>query len=92
MGGLIIIHYDFTDGTELSYMEAKASLLHAPTRTIHTCCLDFFSVDYNAVLVKKNGARMSVKSVMANTGEFTDKQIRVSYNLQKLLKAGTFNF
>lgn len=88
----ITIHYDFTNGTELSYVEVMESLARNPLRTITTCCLDFFTTEHSAVLLRRNGSRMSVKQLLSNTDGFSTKRITRAHNLQKLLKAGHFTF
>lgn len=82
---MIKIHFDFTDGTEVSYAEG-----YALGDNFTTCCLDFFTTDQDAVVVKKNGEYLSVKEILLNDGSYTKKHIRHAHNLQKLLIAGHF--
>lgn len=88
MDNVIRIHFDFEDGTELSYEEGKNCL-----GTFTTNCLEFFSTDNpNALIVKRDGGRMSVEDLLNNDGRFTDKEIRKSHDLRKMLNAGTFEW
>ena len=88
MNNVITIHYDFTDGTELSYiegLECKGSFT--------TCCLEFFDTDNkHCRVVKKDGSNIGVFELMANTGKYTQKEIRKSHNLRRLLVAGALDF
>lgn len=84
---MIIIHYDFTDGTEVSYAEGKMK-----GDDFTTCCLDFFTSDKNAIVLKGNGEWVSTSSLLNNDGLHTEKMIRPQHNLHKMLAAGAFTF
>ncbi len=83
---MITIHYDFTDGTEVSYqqgLELKDNFT--------TCCLDFFNMDLDVddiVVVKKDGGYVSRKHIHLSTS----KEIRKAHNIHKMLVAGSFNW
>lgn len=87
---MITIHYDFTDGTEVSYQEGVAL-----KDDFTTCCLDFFNNDEitdDVVVMDAKGNQLSRKLLLQNTGEFTDKEIRHEHNLHRLLVAGKFDW
>jgi len=81
---MITIHFDFTDGTELSYYEGILK-----KDNFKTNCLDFFQFDTNVdevIVVKKNGTKISRNNIQNHT----TKQIRREHNLHKMLVADTF--
>lgn len=84
----IQIHYDFTDGTELSYDEgilAKGGFT--------TNCLDFFTTDNpHAVVVRKDGKSIIVADLLEGIGNHTKKEIRKSHNIRKMLVSGALKF
>lgn len=84
----IKIHYDFIDGSELSYGEAVEC-----EENFTTSCLEFFCTDnINAVVVKRDGSSISVKDLLDNTGDHTVKHIRKAHNLHRMLVAGAFSW
>ena len=88
MNQKITIHYDFTDGSELSYQEAVASKADFTTN-----CLNFFCADnVNAKVIRADGKSISVKDLLSGKGDHTDKKIRVAHNLCKMLIAGKFKW
>lgn len=83
---MIIIHWDFTDGTEVSYIEGK---LLGDNFTTH--CLDFFNMDEkvdDVVVLRSDRSIISRKNIC----EHTDKEIRDSHNIHKMLIANSFNW
>ena len=88
---MIQIHYDFTDGTEVSYMEGCELKDNFTTN-----CLDFFNNDEevdDVIVVDKKGNTLSRKLLMTKSDTtYTDKEMRNSNNLQKMLKANSFNW
>lgn len=87
---MIEIHWDFTDGTEVSYQQG---LMLKDGFT--TCCLDFFSNDTqveDVIVVDRAGNWISKSVLLENTGEYTDKEIRHEHNLHKMLVAGAFKW
>ena len=87
---MIKIHYDFTDGTEVSYAEGLKL-----RDNFNTCCLDFFTTDHIAddiVVISKSGKELSRNELMKNKGNFTLKEIRKEHDILKMLKANTFNW
>lgn len=84
----INIHYDFTDGTEIPYGVAKDC-----DTAFNTHCLDFFCTDnINATVKKADGKSIAVKDLLANDGRFTEKEIRKSHNIRKMLVAGSLEW
>lgn len=85
---MIHIHYDFVDGTEVSYIEGVEL-----KDNFNTCCLDFFCFDCEAEDVtvhKSNGDYIRRNELLDDLHEYTVKHIRKEHNLVKLLKANTF--
>lgn len=83
---MITIHWDFTDGTEISYMQGK---LLGNNFTTH--CLDFFNMDErvdDVVVLRSNGGKISRKNIK----EHSLKEIRKSHNIRKMLVAGSLNW
>lgn len=86
MKNIIVIHYDFTDGTEVSYIEGKKLKSNFTTN-----CLDFFNMDEevdDVIVLKKDGSEVSRKNIQKHT----KKEIRKSHNIQKMLKGNAFDF
>lgn len=87
---MITIHYNFTNGTEVSYVEGLEL-----KDNFSTNCLDFFCFDtlpVEVIVIKKNGDYISLKELLLNTGEYTDKEIRIAHNIHKMLKANSFKW
>jgi len=86
---MITIHYDFTDGTEVSFIEGK-ELGDAFT----TNCLNFFNFDNDVevIVLKKDGSKISSLKLLENTGLYTEKNIRIVHNIEGMLISGAFNF
>ena len=83
---MITIHFDFTDGTELSYVDG---LLKEDNFT--TCCLEFFNMDIDVddvVVVRRTGKKVSRKNIQ----QHTSKEIRKEHDIRKMLVAGSFNW
>lgn len=86
---MITIHFDFTDGTEVSYAEGLEL-----KDNFNTNCLDFFDFDTKVdevQVVSKSGHFLSRNGLLYKNS-YTDKEIRKAHNIQKMLKAGTFNW
>ncbi len=86
---MIHIHYDFTDGTEVSYAEGLIL-----GDNFNTCCLDFFNFDIeqDVIIIKRDGSKISKNHLLENTGCYTKKEIRKTHDIQKMFKANTFNW
>lgn len=87
---MIKIHYDFTDGTEMSYFEGLKM-----GDNFSTCCLDFFTVENPAsdiVIINQNGSSISRNELINNEGDYTAKEIRQEHDILKMFKAGSFNW
>lgn len=83
---MITIHYDFTDGSEVSFHEG---LILRDNFT--TCCLDFFNFDIetdDVIIIRKDGKRLSRK----NINEHCEKEIRKQHNIHKMFVAGSFDW
>lgn len=83
---MIKIHFDFTNGTEVSYIEGKEL-----KDNFNTNCLEFFNMDENVddvIVIRKDGKLISRK----NIHNHTDKQIRNSHDIRKMLIANCFTF
>lgn len=83
---MITIHFDFTDGTELSYQEG---LLKGDDFT--TCCLEFFNQDVDVddvIVLRKDGHMISRR----NINQHTVKNVRLQHDIRKMLVAGSFDW
>lgn len=83
---MIIIHYDFTNGSEVSYIEGKML-----GDNFTTNCLDFFNMEEpvdDIIVLRKNGTEISRKNIQ----QHTSKEIRKEHNLHKMLVANSFNW
>lgn len=83
---IITIHYDFSDGSEISYVEGLFK-----KESFNTCCLEFFNMDIEAedvVILNKKGEKISRKNIYKHT----EKEIRKSHNIRKILISGGFKF
>ena len=87
----VTIHWDFTDGTELSFIEGLKA-----KKDFTTCCTHFFHFqyeDFDVTVVKKDGAYInSLELLEGNSGGYTIKGIRKAHNIEKLLIANHFNW
>ena len=86
---MIKIHYDFTDGTEVSYIEGLKLKDNFTTN-----CLDFFCFDTDVddvEVVSKNGDTLSRNSLL-RPNEYTNKEMVKAHNIHKMLKAGAFKW
>ena len=86
---MINIHYDFIDGTEVSYGEGK--MLDGD---FNTNCLLFFTNDSreDVVIECEDGRYMSKNEIMSNDNFYTEKHIRHAHNILKMFLAGGFNW
>lgn len=87
---MIKIHYDFTDGSEISYSEGLEK-----KDGFNTCCLDFFTIENEAqdiVVFDSKGNTLSRNRLMENNGVYTSKEIRIPHNILKMFKANSFNW
>jgi len=81
---MITMHWDFSDGTEVPYMQGK---LLGDNFTTH--CLDFFNMDEDVddvVVLRSDGAKISRKNIKKHT----TKEIRKAHNIRKMLLADSF--
>jgi len=86
---MIKIHYDFTDGTEISYGEGKCL-----DDDFTTNCLLFFTNDTHeeVVIETADGKFISKNDLMRNDPHYTLKHMRQSHNILKMFLAGAFNW
>jgi len=83
---MITIHWDFSDGTEVSYREGIG--LISESKSFNTHCLEFFSNDVECeVLVMRKDGRTLIKSDLEH---IFGKEIRNEHNLQKMLQFDSF--
>ena len=83
---MITIHWDFTDGSEVSYQEGMEL-----KDNFTTCCLDFFNMDIDVddvIIYRKDDKHISRKNIQAHSL----KKIRKSHNIHKMLVAGSFKW
>lgn len=84
---MITIHYDFTDGTELSWIEGKNK-----EDDFTTNVLDFFTCNRDVIVIKKDGSYISSVELLANDQYYTDKHMRPVHNIHKMLVANAFSW
>lgn len=83
---MIVIHWDFSDGTEVSYTQGK---LLVDNFTTH--CLDFFNMDVevdDVIVLRSDGTKISRK----NIDKHSIKKILKSHNIHKMLVANSFDW
>jgi len=88
---MITIHYDFVDGTEVSYIEGCKLKDNFTTN-----CLDFFNNDEetdDVTVLDRHGNTLSRKLLLTRGDiTYTVKDVRIEHNLQKMLKGNSFNW
>jgi len=91
---IVTIHYDFSDGTEISHLEGL--VMEKMGHSFNTHDITFFSNDTQAddVIVKtEEGHILSRKKLMTKgDNTYTNKEMRESHNLCKMLMAGSFKW
>lgn len=85
---MINIHLNFKDGSEISYLEGIEK-----EKDFNTHCLSFFSFDTSddVRVIKKDGSYI-LMSELLGLSNYTNKEIRLSHNIEKMLKSGSFKF
>ena len=86
INNMIIIHWNFTDGTEVSYIEGKKL-----KDNFTTCCLDFFNQEQvcdDVMILRKDGKQINRNHIQLST----DKEIRPGHDIKRLLVAGALKF
>jgi hypothetical protein len=84
---MITIHWDFTDGTEVSYIEGRNLKDNFTTH-----CLEFFNMDEpvdDVVVIKKDGSKIGRKDIQQHSPE---KEIRKEHNIHKMIISGSFEW
>lgn len=89
-GSKITVHWDFTDGTEVSYAEGKK--LQKAKVDFTTNCLDFFCSGNNATAIRQDSCTISSVDLLNNVGGHTNKHMRNAHNLHRMLRAGRFKW
>jgi len=84
----IYIHWDYSDGTELSYIEGLNSKKSFTTNVLDFFCFD--TKDADIIIIRANDDKIISRSNIQYHS--TGKEIREEHDLVKLLKAGTFIF
>lgn len=87
---MITIHWDFTDGTEVSYIEGNQL-----KDNFTTSVLNFFTYDNEAsdvVVVRSDGKKISRNELISNSGLYTQKEIRKEHDIHKMLVSRSFNW
>lgn len=88
---IITIHYDFTDGTELSYKEG--CIAEEKQESFTTNCLDFFVTWVKAddvIIIDAVGNELSRKILMSGKNPYTVKDMRDAHNLHKMFVGNSF--
>lgn len=83
---MITIHWDFKNGTEVSYIQGKSLIDNFTTH-----CLGFFNMDEkvdDVVVLRSDGRKISRKNIK----DHTNKEIRKSHDIRKMLVAGSFKW
>jgi len=87
---MITIHYDFTDGTEVSRGEGLQL-----GDNFTTNCLTFFNndYDYDCKIVCKDGRYILMSELYTDANKiYTDREIRETHNILKIFIANGFNW
>ena len=84
----IRIHWDFSDGTELSFYESIQAYRNGEKFNTH--CLSFFDFLFDCVLIKKNGETLTPNKLIEDRGFYTSKEIKHTHNIYRMLVAGAF--
>ena len=84
---MITIHWDFTDGSEVSYQEGLEL-----KDNFATCCLDFFNMDIDVddvIICRRDDKYISRKNIQNHSN---GKEIRKAHNIHKMLVSGSFDW
>lgn len=84
---MIAIHWDFTEGSEVSYQEGLEL-----KDNFTTCCLDLFNMNIevdDVIIYRKDDKQISRKNIQKHSN---GKEIREAHNIHKMLVAGSFNW
>jgi hypothetical protein len=87
---MIFIHYDFSEGHEISYVEGLSR-----KDDFITCCLDFFNNEVktdDVIVLCRNGDYVSRKELLSGDTFYINKHIRYEHNIHKMLVAGALKF
>ncbi len=86
---MITIHYDFTNGTEVSYLEGLKL-----EDDFTTCCTNFFSFnnDKDVIVIKKNGDYIIKNDLLKFNNGYILKEMRITHNIENMLNTGSFTW
>lgn len=87
---MITIHYDFKDGTELSYSEGILA-----KDVFNTNCLEFFSFDTevdDVIIVNSKRQYIRRSELLLNNGKYTSKEIRKEHNIYRMFLANSLKW
>jgi len=97
---MVTIHIDFTDNTEVSYIEGLELLKNDSSASFSTNCLSFFvTKSYtkypsdNVVIIDKCGKYVDRNELMSNKNNtYIDRHMREGHNIYKMLIADVFTW
>ena len=86
---MIEVHFDYADGTELSWFDAKRHLAKGAD-SFATHDLSFFSFDYDCVLVRSDGIMLTPQDLIDDKEamRYSRKVITKAHDLPKMLRSG----
>ena len=94
----VAVLWDFTTPECVSYVEAQTRLKHLTHLSnagnniaVMTNDLSLFNMDYNCVVIKQDGTRLSAIDLLNGTHGQTRKEIRPEHNISKMLRSGVFS-
>jgi hypothetical protein len=99
---MIKIHFDFTDGTELSYSESISTIVESinnGTSDFATHSLEvidqwlaFDRPPSEIVVLRKDGSYIDIKEVLKNDGNYGDKYLTRDHSLARMIKANALRW
>lgn len=93
---IIKITYDYVDENSKSYLEGNELIRLGKSFT--TNCLEFFDFDIfnkrvdDVIVLKKDGTSISLRKLLGDISDYTDKEIRETYDARVLLTSGVLKF
>lgn len=92
---MIKVHFDFTDGTELSYSESiNNSTNDFTTHSLEVIdqWLEFDRSPSEIVILRKDGSYIDIKEVLKNDGKYSDKYLTRDHSLARMIKANALEW
>ena len=100
---ILLINYDFKTSKEMLKKEILNKLTNTynkntvkdviyQTNDVTLFNKDVFSLVDDILVLKKNGTYISIEELYMNSDLYTAKQIRYEHNVEKMLRAGVFDF